>query len=189
MPILRVITLVAFFAAGGWATEESGAPIQTVVVCTTISRDFLVHRAETTAAGMFAEIGVEIVWHADRACPPEAIRITFCDRADRNFRSAAIAYALPYEATHIQIFYDRLREHPARLQEVLLAHVLVHEITHILQGVARHSGSGIMMARWGASEYDEMLVRPLRFTDEDIRLIHVGLEARESRLIAEARTR
>jgi hypothetical protein len=190
MRILRVITLVAFFAAGGWAEEN-----HTVVVCTTMSRDFLVHRAETTAAGMFAEIGVEIVWQPDRACPPEAIRITFSDRADRNFRSAAIAYALPYESTHIhmfydiQVFYDRLREHPARLQEVLLAHVLAHEITHVLQGVARHSGSGIMMARWGASEYDEMLVKPLRFTDEDIRLIHVGLQARESRLIAEARTR
>ncbi len=181
MRILRVIALVAFFAAGAWATEEN----HVVVVCTTISRDFLVHRAETTATGMLiAEISVEIVWRPDRACPPDAIRISFADRANRNFRSAALAYALPYEATHIQVFYDRLRQHPTRLQPVLLAHVLVHEIAHILQGVSRHSPSGIMMARWGSSEYDEMVVKPLRFTDEDIRLIRLGLQARESRLMA-----
>ena len=184
MRILRAIALVAFLAAGAWATEENGARNHAVVVCTTISRDFLMHRAEITAASMFAEIGVQIVWHPDRACPPDAIRITFSDRADRNFRSLALAYALPYEATHIQVFYDRLRQHPTRLQPVLLAHVLVHEIAHILQGVSRHSASGIMMARWGSSEYDEMVVKPLRFTDEDIRLIRVGLQARESRLIA-----
>jgi hypothetical protein len=196
VPSFRAIALVAFFAAGAWATEENGAQhhpdgaIRAVVVCTTMSRDFLVHRAETIAASMFAEIGVQIVWHPDRACPPDAIRISFSDRADSNFRSAALAYALPYEATHIQlfydiqVFYDRLRQHPTRLQPVLLAHVLVHEIAHILQGVSRHSASGIMMARWGSSEYDEMVVKPLRFTDEDIRLIRVGLQARESRLIA-----
>ena len=149
-----------------------------------MGRDFLVHQAKTVAAGMFAEIDVQIVWHPDRSCPPDAIRISFSDRADRNFQPEALAYALPYEATHIQVFYDRLRQHPTSQQPVLLAHVLVHEITHILQGVSRHSASGIMMAHWGASEYDDMAFQPLRFTDEDVRLIHLGLQARESRLIA-----
>ena len=31
---------------------------------------------------------------------------------------------------------------------MLLAHVLVHEITHVLEGVDRHTGQGVMKARW-----------------------------------------
>jgi hypothetical protein len=182
--IVRAITLLAFFGAGAWATEENRAQNHAVQVCTAMGRDFLVHHAETIAASMFAEIGVRIVWHPDRSCPPDAIRISFSDRTDRNFRSEALAYALPYEATHIQVFYDRLRHHPTSQQPVLLAHVLVHEITHILQGVSRHSASGIMMAQWSAIEYADMAFEPLRFTDEDIALIRTGLQARESRLIA-----
>jgi len=184
--IFRGITLLALFGAGAWATEENRAQNHAVLVCTAMGRDFLVHRAETTAAGMFAEIGVQIVWHSDRSCPPDAIRISFSDRADPHFRPEALAYALPYEATHIQVFYDRLCQHPTSQQPALLAHVLVHEITHILQGVSRHSASGIMMARWGATEYDDMVFKPLRFTDEDVRLIRLGLQARESRLMAAA---
>jgi hypothetical protein len=95
-----------------------------VVVCTTITRDFLVYQEEMIPASMFAEIGVQIAWRPDRSCPPDAIRIGFSDRANRNFQSAVIAYALPYETTHIQVVYDRLRQHPIRLQPVLLAHVL-----------------------------------------------------------------
>jgi hypothetical protein len=189
MPIISVrifgaITLLAFAGAGAGATEENGAPNHAVVVCTTMGRDFLVHQAETMAASIFTEIGVEIVWRPDRACPPDAIRISFTDRADHNFRTDALAYALPYEATHIQVFYDRLRQRPTSLQAVLLAHVLVHEIVHILQGVSRHSASGIMMAHWGPGELDDMASKPLGFTDEDIKLIRLGLQARESRLIA-----
>jgi hypothetical protein len=184
MLILRVITLVVFVSAGAGATEANRAQNDSVLVCTTMGRDFLVHRADTIAAGMFAEIGVQIVWHPNRSCPPDAIRISFSDRTDRNFRSDALAYALPYEATHIEVFYNRLRQQPASLQPVLLAHVLVHEIVHILQGVSRHSASVIMMAHWNTSELDDMVFKPLRFTDEDIRLIRLGLQARESRLIA-----
>jgi hypothetical protein len=46
------------------------------------------------------------------------------------------------------VFYDRLQERgqPNRLPAIL-AHVMVHEITHILQGVQRHSKSGVMNRR------------------------------------------
>ena len=68
---------------------------------------------------------------------------------------------------------------PARIP-ILLAHVLVHEITHTLQGVVRHSASGIVKAQWDAADLFEMVRQPLRFTEVDVALIRRGLEARQS---------
>jgi hypothetical protein len=184
MRVLGVVAMGALAAVSAWAGEGDQAAQYTVAVCVAMDRDFAVQRAQTIAGGMFAEIGVRIEWHGERSCPPNAIRISFSDGTNRKFRPEAVAYALPYEATHIEVFYDRLQKHAAARLPVLLAHVMVHEITHILQGVSQHSASGIMMASWGRAESNEMAFKPLRFTDSDVRLIRQGLEARESRLAA-----
>jgi hypothetical protein len=65
-----------------------------------------------------------------------------------------------------------------------LAHVLAHEITHMLQGTDRHSDSGIMKARWNSEDYFEMLRTPLSFTEADVQLIRRGLEAHKLRMAA-----
>ncbi len=36
---------------------------------------------------------------------------------------------------------------------MVLAHVLVHEITHILEGLNEHSQEGIIKARWTFQDY------------------------------------
>src|SRR5689334_24555228 len=52
-----------------------------------------------------------------------------------------------YEGNHIVIFYDRLQRKVKGTQiSSLLAHVLAHEVTHILQGIHRHSDRGLMKA-------------------------------------------
>ena len=63
----------------------------------------------------------------------------------------------------------------------VLAHVLVHEITHILQGLSRHSESGVMKARWDSQDFAQMSWKPLPFTAEDVDLIQRGLAARDAR--------
>jgi hypothetical protein len=89
-----------------------------------------------------------------------------------------LAYALPYEGLHIVVFYDRIaQEHPG-LVKSLLAHVLAHEITHLLQAENRHSASGIMKARWIENDYKDMKLGLLAFSAEDIDLIYRGLLAR-----------
>jgi hypothetical protein len=83
-----------------------------------------------------------------------------------------------FEGVHIRIFVDHVAENAHRLAPLgtfLLAHVMVHEITHMLQGVNRHSQEGIMKATWTQAEIQRMVVSPLSFAPEDIRLIHVGL--------------
>ena len=92
----------------------------------------------------------------------------------------ALAFARVYEGVHIDVFCDRLdRMAPGSKMAVpLLAHVLVHEITHMIQGIDRHSDSGVMKSCWTASDYAEMMSTPLPFTPQDIQLIRLGLAAR-----------
>ena len=71
-------------------------------------------------------------------------------------RTLALAVALPFEGIHIEIFYDRIRAAEGFVPPDYLGHVLAHEITHILQSVARHSDSGLMKAHWDRPELVQM---------------------------------
>jgi hypothetical protein len=144
--------------------------------------------AEKTASHMFEEVGVKVEWsHYPRPCPAEkhVIVVSLSYDTPETQRPNAWAYALPYEGTHIVVFYDRIQKRvvPARVP-ILLAHVLVHEITHILQGVVRHSSSGVMKARWDSGDFFEMARKSLGFTKLDVVLIRRGLEARQSLVAA-----
>ena len=104
------------------------------------------------------------------------------------FRS--LAYALPYEGTHIVVFQDRiLRMRGVHSVPRLLAHVMAHEITHILEGIGRHSGEGVMKAHWTKDDFVAMARKPLEFAKDDVELIQAGLVrragVRAANLIAE----
>jgi hypothetical protein len=90
--------------------------------------------------------------------------------------------AMPYAASGVRIviFYDRveplLRGHHAP-QAKILGYVLAHEIAHVLQGIARHSDTGIMRARWLENDFKQMGIGALTFTGEDIQLIRHRLDS------------
>jgi len=71
-----------------------------------------------------------------------------------------------------------LRGHHAP-EATILGYVLVHEITHVLQGVARHSKTGIMRAHWTENDLKQMGSRELRFTAEDVQVIRQRLSRRD----------
>jgi hypothetical protein len=130
---------------------------------------------------MFAEIGVDTEWpqRGDACAKGADIVITLSYQTPANQLSGAFAYALPYEGTHVVVFWDRVQKKvPPAVAPALLAHVLVHEITHILQGVSRHSETGVMKAVWSSDDYFQMRKKPLEFTEEDVRLIQRGLATR-----------
>ena len=137
-------------------------------------------RAQLIASEMFARIGVKMDWRLGlRGCPPLAILISLSNSTPAGLRPGALAYALPFDRTHIRLFYDRIiQNHKRTLVPIVLAHVLVHEITHVLQGLDRHSDQGIMKAQWDEADFAQMLREPLSFTDQDIDLIHRGLATR-----------
>jgi hypothetical protein len=132
--------------------------------------------AKVLASEMFAGIGVRIDWHSGQpsaSSPHGAIAIELVTETPGTFLPGAFAYALPYEGVHIQVFYDRIKHKPAPAE--VLAHVMVHEITHILQGISRHSDSGVMKANWSGEDFQQMRYKPLSFTEEDVVLTHRGL--------------
>jgi hypothetical protein len=145
--------------------------------------------AKGLASKIFASAGVTINWrHAD-GCPADGIRIRLARNAADSDDPHAYAYAMPVEGVHIVLFQDRIaagaggaRSQAARY---LLAYVLVHEITHILQGTPRHSDTGIMKAKFTGDDIREMEFQPLSFTEEDLQLIHDGLKVRQTRLVAQ----
>jgi hypothetical protein len=134
---------------------------------------------------MFARIGVRIEWRDTGSCPigVGAIQVRLSYNPSK-FTSvgSALAFALPHQGT-IVVFPDRVRESGRSHREgpSLMAHVLVHEITHVLEGITRHSATGIMKARWDDNDYFEMSCKPLGFAQEDVELIYAGLKVRQAR--------
>jgi hypothetical protein len=155
------------------------------------------NRAQVLANEIFGGVGVKIDWRRGQPSRSQSrsekpIVVEMTTDIPRALPPDALAFARPYEGVHITVFYDRLRAATEpELTPNLLAHVLVHEITHILQGTCRHSDTGIMKARWTHTDYMEMGQKPLSFTEEDVQLITTGLAERANSrgLVATAGTR
>jgi len=148
----------------------------------------LLSRSRTLANEMFAHVGVRINWRPGQRAESQllregaiAVRLTL-DTPDE-FKTSVGAFATPSEGVHITVLYEHLAWSLAKpgLAPALLAHVLVHEITHILEGVARHSATGIMKANWTSADYYDMQTKTLPFASEDVELIHRGLAQRSQR--------
>jgi hypothetical protein len=171
--------------------QDARAFAHTVQICADKTAQILtLQRAEIITAKMFAGIEIKIEWLDPSHCPAGAIRVGFPADTPAELSPRSLAYALPYEGTHIVIFYDRIvHTMEARDVPALLAHVMAHEITHVLQGVNRHSREGVMKARWNREDYTQMAWKPLPFAQEDIDLIYRGLTARERRSSGEVAPR
>ncbi len=144
--------------------------------------------AQELANEILAGVGVNIDWRTGKPSISQArhgrpIVVEMVTGTPRERAPGALAFALPYEGVHINVFYDRVqRATEPELTPNVLAHVLAHEITHILQETCRHSETGIMKARWTHQDYMEMGQKPLSFTEEDVHLIRTGLAKRANQV-------
>ena len=136
-----------------------------------------------TASAVFARIGVKIDWREGDSCPIGlgVIHVRLSYDSPRIGNSDAAAFSWPYEGS-IVVFVDRVRKLNRYGVQSVMAYVLVHEITHVLEGIKRHSATGIMKARWDDNDYFEMSRRTLFFAQEDVDLIYDGLKARQARV-------
>jgi hypothetical protein len=135
--------------------------------------------AKALASQMFAKFGISLDWRkgaptGESSQPP--IFIELVTETPENLKPDALAFALAYEGSHVTVFVDRIenRSYPSRV----LAHVMVHEITHLLQDSEGHSAVGVMKARWTVTDFETMQFRPLPFTPEDVDLIYAGMAKR-----------
>jgi hypothetical protein len=140
--------------------------------------------AQALTTKMFAEIGVSLEWckgepvHGSSQLP---VIIELVTETPVTRLPGALAFALPYEGTHITVFFDRIEK--TQGPSTVLAHVIVHEITHIVQGISRHSDSGVMKANWTARDLSAMQIRPLPFAAMDVELFQHGLATRKARTV------
>ena len=153
-----------------------------------------VEQATIKAVVIFRQAKVGLTWTLDnsKSCAvrrDEAIVVSFSNKTPSRFMPGAQAYALPFEGKHIEVFYDRVKSPTTSARAAVLAYVLLHEITHILQGIERHSETGIMKAAWSRNDYATMQNGVLCFTDADIDLIQNGINRRRDRglIVADAR--
>jgi len=175
MKITGVATLVLIVGGSVWAGRIQVE--RQITVCMSGTPELAVENgARNVASDIFAGIGVKIQWHSPSNCPAEGMVITFSHETPRSLRPGALGYAHPLEGTHIVVFYDRVKDQAGRSVPSVLGHVIAHEVAHILQGVARHSESGIMKATWTRMDYQQMSWEPLQFTDEDVMLIRRRLD-------------
>lgn len=192
-----LMTVVAFaaLACGIVQTRQSDGPADVKVFLNVDdpSSARLVRRAVAIADSMFAAIGVRVEWATGRIelCStlrhkqPVVIRLRIVGLDQKNHPLDTVAYSLPFArgVKSITVMYDRLEttiQAWPQLGPSLLAHVFVHEITHVLQRTNAHAETGVMKARWTQSDYVEMSRRPLPFTPQDVELIRQGLDALES---------
>lgn len=112
--------LAALVAAGitAWAQPAelpgAGSGIsKKVTVCVSHTNETTESAAKATviARKMFAEISVDLIWHdGARFCnahPQQTIAIDLAADAPKTLPSA-LAYALPFEGQHIEVFYNRI---------------------------------------------------------------------------------
>jgi len=178
--VLSVLGIMGTRAAELPTQEQAGS--RSVTLCLSYSLEPKVEIASALgiASKMFAEIGIQLNGHSGQQyCKntgERTIVVNLSSQTPPTRHPGALAYALPFEGQHIEIFYDRIvrlglsRSLTARL----LAYVLVHEITHLLQRLDHHSSDGIMKARWKTEEYLDKRSR-VTFTEDDVDLIYRGM--------------
>jgi hypothetical protein len=174
MRITAMLALAALVAMPARAERNV-----TVYVNIDLNTRGALYQAQEMAAQIFAEAGVRIEWRTGgpsgaQSQPEPAIMVSLAEDTPADYLPGALAAAKVFEGVHITVFWDRI-ECRSRLAppSVVLAHVLVHEITHILQRINRHSESGIMKAQWTIDDYRAMASKPLSFTPHDVELIQL----------------
>ena len=180
-PTMVIAVIVA--SANLANAEQQILPTAAVIVC--MDRDPMISQiVQPTVTEIFARVGIAIGWRRTK-CPLDGIRVSFQTRTPVDFHPGTLGYAMPYERIHIRIFYDRIHLFGQHTEQIVLAYVIAHEITHILQGVATHSDQGLMKAAFTEDDQRRMARRePLLFTQQDVMLIHNGIASRARALLS-----
>jgi hypothetical protein len=190
---MRAYWIVGIAMAAGLSAFAQDCVVTVYVRTGAVAPMGMVSLAEAKTTAIFRAIGVPIRWRAgapnslERACgAPLVIQIENSERV--YVSSEALAYATPFvdSGTCIHILLDRvLGSSTASLAPEVLAYVMAHEITHVLERINRHSKEGIMKPHWDPSDFRRMAYSGLAFAADDIEMIHSGIAQRMLHAAAE----
>jgi hypothetical protein len=143
----------------------------------------VLERAKRVAVTAFASAGIEIIWatgnrlsERPEAGDAENLTVAFDGWAPAHLPHAMGLTNIGRAAdADVYIFHERIACQGTgfgqRLVPNLLGNVLAHELSHAIQGVARHSSKGHMKACWKSSDYIEMFRGQLPLAPEDMELL------------------
>jgi hypothetical protein len=130
--------------------------------------------AKYQVARIFSRIGVRLEWVKAMPTAPEGLGIEVRYATGVPGHPGALAFSNPFESRPvITVLYDRILFHTEQgsrsVRAIVLAHVVAHEIGHVLMKTNAHAPDGLMKATWTALDFQRMVYRPLRFLplDED----------------------
>jgi hypothetical protein len=196
MRILPCLLLTALAANAGQQPDLEPAPVVEVFVPPVMGREtsLAFQQAEEVATRIYATIGVRVIWTSKGRQPTGCVKepmhrsilVKFQESDEgRRVSEQALAFSNPFlmRGPCVTLMMDRLRNaiqlNPLSAP-LVLGHVLAHELGHVLEGVSRHSYSGLMKARWSLDEVAEVMkYKRLEFAIEDADLIRGSLGARQ----------
>ena len=172
----------AVLISGPRAAADSETPRLTIqlqiVNDANVPADIL-ESAQQRVSTIYARAGIELVGHDTQPAAPSALR----------FAVKIVPHSLHYghdkpdvmgaalretRGTIVYVFFGRV-ERFARAQRVLsstmLAHVIAHEIGHLLLPKGWHSDRGIMRGKWDRAHVNDAVRGGLTFTTDEIRII------------------
>jgi hypothetical protein len=186
---VNAVLLAAMLAVvpGGVAPEgkENVIAVQIEGSAERASPTFL--KARVLATEMFAAAGVRLEWcQQAKKCVAwdDRIVVTLHPAAPSRLPASVRAEARAFQGTKLWIYLDRMPPMSNGNAYTYWAHVLVHEITHLVQVSDQHAASGVMKAHWNARDLADMRMTPLPFTAFDIRLLQAGVAHRRGRAAA-----
>lgn len=177
---MRFTQLVA-----GMAVLTGSALAADLVVSIASERPVTTYAAKRIASSIFRDAGIIVEWRTPTSDADDGgvpwLHVRLAARTPANRLPGALGVASPGAACRrsITVFYDRIQlwaVQPSR-EPMILAYVLVHEITHALQGIAHHSEEGVMKAQWDARDRTEIFAKRLTLLAGDVELIRRGMAA------------
>ena len=170
---MKTMTAITMLMAAVNATASSRqGPDFTVHVYVTFEAPVsgpLIVGAWSCASKLLSSTGLKLIWHdtpIGDAAGANSLAMTFLSTTPVSYRTGrnakALAFALPYASTgqQILVFNDRVTNFVAPYgsrSRLVLGHILAHEIGHVLERVARHSGTGLMQANWTRDDRSMMI--------------------------------
>jgi hypothetical protein len=148
--------------------------------------------AELRTPAMFREIDVEVHRAAcvpanapdNACCAPFPVQLEKGRRGRAAWEALGHATPLPQSRNRINVFLDRLVTYRnENLETAILAHVLAHEITHVLERGHGQSANGTMNTHWDIADWQGTKSRSLALPTEDVDLIRRGIARRLLRSI------
>ena len=159
----------------------------------TIYYDYDAHVPETTvfratrqASRVFAKIGTTVRFHNSRTNKKAGagleLDMYIGMGAPAGMNSAALALSHPFRQDgRIEVFYSRIQEYkPVECRDVVIAYILAHEITHVLEGMQHHAPTGVMKEKWDRADLKKIQAAKLEFDPSDVDFIRAGIEKRMS---------